>query len=141
MMCSEGARRLIALCAVVAGIGAQSVITSPADANQSGVVQTYGVRLLGSGLAAPAWPTTEHRALELPPPVAEPQGSAAVLFEPAAQLDPSASVKLPARRWLSVPAEFERMEMRRSWPENRDSSGALIQLTENDVLIPARRPY
>jgi hypothetical protein len=124
MVDSEGARRLIALCAVFAGLGAQSVITSPVDANQSGVVQTYGVRLLGNGLAAPVLPT-EQRPLAIPPPVAELDSSATTLFEAARLPDPATSVRLPTRRWLSTPSEFKRLDIPAYWPENRDSSGAL----------------
>lgn len=140
MVNSEGARRLVAFCAVIAGVGAQSAITSSVDANQSGVVQTYGVRLLGNGLAAPVLPTQQSPSV-LPPPVAEWNSSATTFFEAATPPVPATPVQLPVKRWLSVPTEFKRLDIPDYWPENREASGALIQLSENDVLIPARMPY
>jgi len=137
MVHSEGARRLIALFAVVAGIGAQSVVTSPVEANENSELHSYGV-LLGSKLAAPVR-SAQQRTLVLPPQAAEPPSSAAAIFRMSGPLEFPTDTTLAEQRRLAVPSEL--MKIERDWPEHRDASGTPIELTENDVLIPARMPY
>ena len=133
---SEGLRRLSGLAAVLAAVAAQSFVVRDVNANQDTSTQTYGVQLLEHQLAAPGSPV-RYPPFELAPSVAEPQGSAAILFEVtlATPATKSPAELLPIK-WRSSLSERRSAAAVRDWPENRDASGTLIRITENDVLIP-----
>ena len=137
---SEGARRLIALGAVIAGVGAQSLITSEVDAYQSVTDRNYGVKLLGSELAAPVSPTGDP-ASAFAPSVAEPDNSATNFFVVPATPEPPRKRLLPVPGRLEVDSQQYRLRAPNEWPERRDANGSIIELSENDVLIPTRLPY
>ena len=134
---SEGFRRLSALGAVLAAVAAQSFVTRGVDAERQATPQTYGVQLLEHELAAPV-PPARYPPAALAPSVAEPHGSAATLLQepltPPRMAAPVASGVAP--KWRRAKTERRTLEVVDVWPENRDASGALIQITENDVLIP-----
>jgi hypothetical protein len=134
---SEGLRRLSALGAVLAAVMAQSFVTRGVDAEHQATSQTYGVQLLEHELAGPV-PPVRYPPAALTPSVAEPQGSAATLLQqgltaPSVTAPPVSGV---APKWRRVRSERRTLETVDVWPENRDASGALIQITKNDVLIP-----
>lgn len=137
MLNSDVVRHLIALGAVVAALVAQAVVTRNVGAHQDRPLNTFGVRLFGSELAAPV-SSSQPDPFALPPQAAELTSSAATSMIP--RLDPPLQpATKPQRRWLRGDFdELEAMDVRFRWPENRDSVGALVEITENDVLIPVR---
>jgi len=141
MLGSEGVRHLIALIAITAAVAVQTVATRSVVADHDGQLNTYGVRLLGSELAAPVSPA-EHDPLALPPPAAEPTRSAATFFIPILEPPLLEPMRKAERRWLGAArSELQLGDVRARWPENRDSVGALIELTESDVLDAVRVSY
>jgi hypothetical protein len=135
-MGNEGVRRLSALAAVLAAVAAQSFVTGNVDAEHELSPGTFGVQLLERELAAPV-SLAQHPPPVLLPSVAEPQSSAATLLR-ARLVEPTMKGTAPRRatNGFRVLSERRPGEVTADWPENRDASGALIQLTENDVLIP-----
>ncbi len=133
---SEGLRRLSALAAVLAAVAAQSFVTREVAADRERSPTTYGVQLLERALAEPVVLTHDPPS-KLTPSVAMPEGSAATLLR--APLAP-ASVRSPAERgmtrWPRSLRERSAAKATHDGPENRDAAGALIRLTENDLLIP-----
>ena len=140
MFDSEGARRLIALGAVIAGVGAQSFITSEVDAYQNVADRTYGVKLLGSELAAPVSPAHQE-VPALPASVTGHDSSATNFFVVPSTPEPTGKRLLPTPGRLEVDSERYRLRAPNDWPERRDATGSIIELSENDVLIPTRLPY
>ena len=112
---SEGARRLIALFAIVAAVGAQGVVTRDVVANQNVQGNDFGTRLLAAELAVPAPPRLSE-PLVLMRPATGLSSSAATFFAPKPEpieLDP---VTKRWQRWVLVPA-FD--------PHHEDTSWAL----------------
>lgn len=103
MLDSEGARRLIALIAVVAAVGAQGFVTRDVVANHDRQSNDFGARLLTAELSAPVSPTLRS-PLALPPSAAEPDSSAATFFVPKPEQGQLDSVTKRWQRWVPVPA-------------------------------------
>ena len=143
-MGSEAIRRIFALGTVALAVVVQSVATRDAGADQSFHAHDFGVELLEAELAAPV---STAIPLAPPPTAAGPTLPAATFL---AQLAEPAPLLTQTRRepvWRSVlPSEIGRDVTRvdRSLDRellNRDSVGSLIEISENDVLIPARLRY
>ena len=146
MLGSEGARHLIALIAVAAAVGAQSLVTPSVMADQDRQAVDFGVRLLAAEFEMPA-SLLDRNLLALPSSAEDSVGTSATLRgpdpEPMAP-DPTAKRK---RRWFG--ASVSELQRRRAQPApsldrrkpNRDSVGSPIELTENEVLIPVRVAY
>jgi hypothetical protein len=133
----EGLRRLSALAAVLAAVAAQSFVTRDVAADRERSPTTYGVQLLERALAEPVPLTQFDPPPKLTPPVSEPKRFAATLLQAPLALAPVRSpAARGATRWPRSLRERSVANTTRDWPENRDAAGALIRLTENDLLIP-----
>ena len=144
-MGSEAIRRIVALGTVALAVVVQSVATRDAGADQSFSAHDFGVKLLEAQLSAPLSPAGPFAPS---PTAAGPTLPAATflaqLAEPAPLLSQSAT-REPV--WLdALPSEVgpDVARVDRSLDRellNRDSVGSLIEISENDVLIPARLTF
>jgi hypothetical protein len=136
---------MIALGTIALGVVVQTVATRDAGADQNVHANDFGVRLLETELSAPVSTTV---TAALPPTVAEPASLAATFLAPFTErqplLEPAATRE---RSWLSIfrselgSAETQTDRSLDPRLSNRDSAGSLIEITENDVLIPVRLGY
>lgn len=146
MLDSEGIRRFIALVAVAAAVGAQSFVTRNVVADQRRQANDFGVRLLGTDRLAPVSPMARS-LLALPPPAAESTNSAATFLASTKEPTMLNRVHERERSWLAIPLpELQRRDfgadpLRSGRLPHRDSAGSLVELSENDVLIPAPFTY
>lgn len=143
MASSEGVRRLLALAVVAAGVAAQTSVTRGVVPEPRVDFHRFGVRLLEGQLAPPTLPAAatneptlqrasmfEPPTLKSPAPLPAPTASAPKLVSP--QL-------LGALPWADFAAKAE-TGLLDPFP-NRDSVGALIKLTQNDVLVLTRQAF
>lgn len=135
MLASQAVRHLPAALAIAVFIVAQPYGTRIAGAHYASPSDTFGVELLARDLTSPdlldelGSHSTALTKVNAPSP--------AVSFVPRPRfLSPNPARGRTAAPLALLPSEVDGTETKLAWPENRDATGALIRLTENDVLIP-----